>query len=148
MATSVVVPAVTVEEVTFRPPAPEPGAEWKGIAEKCYACKGPNGVYAKHVDGKWRPYCWTCIKPPLTEVEIRVVKRKDDNISDSTVQPTRVELAPVDAPATERREVAGKPGRKTDGPARASVVPRLPKQSKAVHHEPARKRGVHRQSAA
>lgn len=148
MENSAIIPEVTAEEVIFRPPAPEPGAEWHEKAEKCYECGGPNGVYAKHVVSKWRSYCWACIKPPLTEVEIREAKRKDDDVSDSTVHEVRTAVAPMDAPAVERREVAGKQKRDADGLERARVVPRLPKQSKTVHHESKRKRGVHRQSAA
>lgn len=132
----------------FVPPPLEAGTEWYEKAEKCYACKGPDAVYAKHVAGKWRPYCWTCIKPPLTEVEIKVAKRKDDDVPDSTVHEIRTAVAAVDAPAVERREVARKQKRNADGHARTRVVPGLPKQSKAVHHEPKRKRGVHGQSTA
>src|SRR5208282_4435562 len=123
----------------------EPGTEWVSKPEKCGFC-GKKDIcgYAKKDGQVWKPCCGICIIPPV-EAEVQVAKRKDDDISDSTIHDGGTKLAPMDAPTIERREV-GEHGRQQPPSGRAAgarVVPRLPKQGKSVHREPKRKRDIH-----
>ena len=91
----------------------EPGTEW-GLRGKCFFCPGPEGGYAKKDDkGRWHPACWDCVRlenpPPPPKPKKKPVykpaEEEDASSTNSDIQSSGAQVAPVDAPATERREV-------------------------------------------
>lgn len=43
----------------------DPGTEWTPFPVPCGFCGKPDEGYSKQdKDGKWKPACWACVKPP------------------------------------------------------------------------------------
>jgi hypothetical protein len=105
----------------------EPGAEWTPYPVPCGFCGKDDEGYAKQdKDGRWKPACWTCVKPkgkmanPVRKIAVESPPMEDldtDDIIKPRSFPFDVPRINAEGMAFIRNRIAArKAGKKIDEP--------------------------------
>ena len=116
----------------------EPGTQWTLERIKCGFCGKEEHGYAKQdAKGRWKPACWSCVKPTKTlppvvrrnrKGYLGTIKREsdevieNDNVSVDTVHEAGVGLVAVESPRVVGTKLARERKRHADESTRTCVA--------------------------